>query len=108
MEKRNYFDHTAPANAATGEGPSTPFDRMRLAGYTGGAASENIAKAGNALTAHQEWLYSSGHHRNILSDWADMGAGAAGSLWTQNFGIGGGADWTIPGKAGPSTGDDEK
>ena len=43
------------------------------------------------------WCHSSGHHRNILSAWVDMGSGqAGGALWTQNFGNGGGAAPVIP------------
>ena len=88
-----------PARAAT-----SPFDRMTTAGYRAAAASENIARAGSALDAHQAWLYSSGHHRNILSDWTDMGVGRGrGTLWTQNFGNGGGAEPDDPGPRGPTT-----
>jgi hypothetical protein len=96
MAKRGYFAHEAPPNPATGEPATSPFDRMQKAGYTGGGMSENIAGAGSAQDAHDRWLHSSGHHRNILSDWADQGVGLSGMLWTQNFGVGGGAPSEIP------------
>ncbi len=99
MSKRGFFDHFAPPNPATGEGRTSPFDRMAKAGYQGGGASENIAMAGGPMEAHLRWLNSSGHHRNILSAWTDQGVGFAGGRWTQNFGSGGGALPEIPGTA---------
>jgi len=57
--------------------------------------------ANSPLEAHQRWLRSSGHHRNIVSDWADLGVGFGGRRWTQNFGVGGGAPWFVPGKTPP-------
>ncbi|MFM8979552.1 MAG: CAP domain-containing protein [Planctomycetia bacterium] len=91
MEKRGFFAHEAPPNPATGEPRTSPFDRMRKAGYEGHGASENIcAGAGDPTAAHVMWCHSSGHHRNILSSWLDMGTGVSGTRWTQNFGTGGG------------------
>jgi uncharacterized protein YkwD len=91
MQKRGYFEHFSPPNPATGEPRKSPFDRMREAGYEGQGASENIAQAGSFRDAHNSWCHSSGHHRNILSAWTDMGTGAANmGYWTQNFGTGGG------------------
>jgi uncharacterized protein YkwD len=91
MQKRGFFNHFAPPNPATGAPQTSPFDRMQAAGYKGGGASENIAAgAPSPEVAHDRWCHSSGHHRNILSPWTDQGVGQAGSLWTQNFGSGGG------------------
>ena len=98
MATRGFFAHQAPPNPATGEPSTSPFDRMQKAGYMGGGMSENIAGAGGPMDAHLMWLRSSGHHRNIVSDWADLGVGFAGP-WTQNFGIGGGAPTEVPGAA---------
>lgn len=90
MERRGFFAHEAPPNPATGEPRTSPFDRMRKAGYEGYGASENIcAGAGDPTAAHVMWCHSSGHHRNILSSWTDMGTGVSGTRWTQNFGTGG-------------------
>ncbi len=91
MGKRGYFAHQAPANPATGEPATGPADRMRKAGYNGFGFSENIATASDPKTAHVMWCHSSGHHRNILSNWTDLGSGVAGKGFTQNFGSGGGS-----------------
>jgi uncharacterized protein YkwD len=102
MQKRGYFDHFSLPNPATGEPRKSPFDRMRDAGYEGQGASENIAQAGSFRDAHLSWCHSSGHHRNILSSWTDMGTGAAGgSHWTQNFGTGGGKPAVIEAAPAP-------
>ena len=107
MQRRGFFLHEAPANPATGEGPTMPWDRMGKAGYKGAGASENItAGRGSPLDAHLSWLHSSGHHRNILSNWDDLGVGQSGGLWTQNFGTGGGTPTVIPGREKPGTTDD--
>lgn len=104
MTARGYFAHEAPPNPKTGEGPTAPHDRMRRAGYHGYGFSENIAGAGDPMTAHVRWCHSSGHHRNILSVWIDLGVGFAGNSWTQNFGGGGGG----PPEIQPDTGVREK
>ena len=86
----SYFAHESPPNPATGDPAMSPFERMQKAGYSGFGMSENIAQAGAPQDAHDRWLHSSGHHRNILSGWTDQGVGeAGGALWTQNFGTGG-------------------
>lgn len=103
MQARGFFDHFAPPNPATGKPRTSPFDRMREAGYEGQGASENIAQSGGWKEAHLAWCHSSGHHRNILSGWTDMGSGGAGgALWTQNFGTGGGRPPVIE-NAAPTT-----
>lgn len=82
MSKLGYFGHFSPT-----PGRRTPYDRMRLAGYTYGA-SENCAMGrGDPAGAHYGWCHSSGHHRNLLMPpWTELGSGAAGRYWTQNFG----------------------
>ena len=67
----------------------TPNDRLKLAGYTWGG-SENISMGDtSAEGAHQGWIHSSGHHRNILGpDHREMGAACTSLYWTQNFGAG--------------------
>ena len=95
-----------PPNPATGAAQTSPFDRMQKAGYEGGGGSENIANgAASPEDAHAMWCHSSGHHRNILSPWHDQGVGQAGRLWTQNYGIGGGAAPTIGGVPAPAEGE---
>jgi hypothetical protein len=115
MQRRGFFAHFAPP--AGNEPGTSPFERMAKAGYQGHGGSENIAKSGSALDAHLAWLHSSGHHRNILSDWLDQGVGQGGQNWTQNFGFGGGGPPEIPGRVttetepadeGDGTGEDGK
>ncbi len=83
MSRLGFFDHMSPT-----PGRRTPYDRMKLAGYLAGV-SENIALFDGAMGAHVAWCHSSGHHRNLL-DAAnrEIGVGAHGRYWVQNFGSG--------------------
>jgi uncharacterized protein YkwD len=65
----------------------TPFDRMRLCGYTMGV-SENCARSGGGPEgAHEGWTHSSGHHRNLLMPGhREMATAHDSGFWTQNFG----------------------
>jgi uncharacterized protein YkwD/pSer/pThr/pTyr-binding forkhead associated (FHA) protein len=69
-----------------GEGPG---DRMRFEGYPGGGG-ENIhmnSVGPTAVSSHNSWCHSSGHHRNILTPgWRVLGSGKWQTIWTQNFG----------------------
>jgi uncharacterized protein YkwD len=108
MARRGYFAHEAPPDAEKGLPGTTPFDRMSRAGYAGGGAGENIAQGqGDPMGAHLAWRHSSGHHRNMLSPWLDLGSGQSGSLWTQNFASGGAGEPVIPGRAVETTPADE-
>ena len=83
MSRLGYFGHFSPV-----AGRRTPFDRMRLAGYAAGVG-ENCAINDSAVSAHDAWLHSSGHHRNLLSPGhTEFAVGNAGRYWTQNFGRG--------------------
>ncbi|MBL8748653.1 MAG: CAP domain-containing protein [Planctomycetes bacterium] len=83
MTKLGYFSHMSPT-----PGRTTPYDRMRLAGYNAGV-SENIALHDGALGAHNAWCTSSGHHRNLLDpSHTEMGIGCDGRNWVENFGAG--------------------
>ncbi len=91
MATRNFFSHNTP------EG-TTPFDRMKAAGYAGSTMGENIA-AGNATAAKtmEQWMSSDGHCANIMSPkYTQLGVGYFPNpssklrhYWTQNFGAGG-------------------
>ncbi|MBL4769661.1 MAG: CAP domain-containing protein [Planctomycetes bacterium] len=67
----------------------TPFDRMGLLGYDQGA-SENCSNGrGHPQDAHEGWMGSSGHHRNLLMrSHLQMASASNGPYWTQNFGRG--------------------
>ncbi len=83
MSRLGYFAHMSPT-----PGRRTPYDRMQLAGYAFGS-SENIALCDSALAAHDAWCHSSGHHRNLLDpNHSEVGIGADGRNWVQNFGAG--------------------
>ncbi len=85
MSLTGKFSHTNDENPKL----RTPGDRMRAQGYSSGAG-ENIAMTGGgARGAHEGWIHSSGHHRNILFEsHTEMGVGSLGNIWTQNFGGG--------------------
>lgn len=66
---------------------NSPFDRMRLAGYAKGVSENILMGHGDPQSAHEGWLHSSGHHRNILmADHREMASAIASSYWTQDFG----------------------
>jgi uncharacterized protein YkwD len=86
MAANDYFSHTS-------QDGRTFADRIRAAGYTGGAIAENIAAgqatAGAVMTS---WMNSPGHRANILNcAYRYLGVGYAkggtyGTYWTQDFG----------------------
>ncbi|MFC5700772.1 CAP domain-containing protein [Cohnella faecalis] len=84
MAARKFFDHENP------DGKS-PFDRMEKQGIAYRLAAENIAAGqDNAIFAHESWMNSAGHRKNLLSAIAKFGAGVAfggeyGIYYTQNF-----------------------
>lgn len=92
MADNDFFSHT-------GSDGSAPWDRMTRAGYSWGAAAENIA-AGYSTPEDvvQGWMNSPGHRANILNcDLHDIGVGYVlqdpdtGDVnyrhyWTQDFG----------------------
>ncbi len=84
MMVNNYFDHI-------NLNKQTPFDRMKEEGiiYTG--AGENIAAGQvNAIYAHEAWMNSLGHRKNILGKYSYIGVGITcgghyNIYYTQNF-----------------------
>jgi len=82
MVRFGYFGH----QGATPETLSLDL-RVRARGYEGQHVGENIARGRSPQGAHDAWLKSSGHHRNILSEkWTRIGTANVGSHYTQNFG----------------------
>lgn len=83
MGHMGYFSHFSPIPERR-----SPFDRMKLAGYSMGS-SENIANYPSAAGAHDGWLHSSGHHRNLLHpSHTEFAIGNDGRLFVANFGRG--------------------
>ena len=85
LKSSGKFAHNVPGHP-DGE---TPNQRAAKAGYRG-SVGENIAMNGSGHTPRSSfdaWYHSSGHHRNMVNrGWRVMGAGDAGSHWTQMFG----------------------
>lgn len=86
MADNNYFDH----NNLKGK---TPFKRMEDEGISYSAAGENIA-AGlpSSIEAHEGWMNSIGHRKNILGNFKNLGVGVGHNsssiyryYYTQNF-----------------------
>ncbi|NOU96699.1 copper amine oxidase [Paenibacillus sp. LMG 31456] len=84
MAANNYFAHESKSGAS-------PFDRMKTDGIVMRAAAENIAAGQtSAIFAHEGWMNSEGHRKNLLSDIQRLGVGVAfgGKMtiyYTQNF-----------------------
>lgn len=86
MASTGYFSHT-------GQGGSSPFDRMAAEGYRYRAAGENIAYGQqDPRQVMGSWMNSSGHRRNILNKYfKEVGFGTASSrdgrkYWVACFG----------------------
>ena len=82
MKEGKYFAHQSPTRHL-----GSPGQRAQREGY-GGGVGENIAMgASSGVQAFWQWFRSSGHHRNMLSGWTDLGCGACDNhWWTQKFG----------------------
>lgn len=82
MDDLGYFAHDSPK-----ADHRTPFARMKLAGYEGGAG-ENIAMGHRTSTSvFWGWFDSPGHHQNMAAGGATaLGVGKWSVYWTQNFG----------------------
>ena len=82
MAAQGYFSHT-------GLDGSSPGDRARAAGFSGGGIGENIAAGyGSPEAVMAGWMNSSGHRANILNcGYRLLGVGyaAQGNHWTQMF-----------------------
>ena len=71
---------------------SSPFDRIQRAGYRFRSAGENVAygfdDVGEVMSG---WMHSTGHRRNILGNYTEIGVGRAiakdgASYWCVTFG----------------------
>ena len=84
MMEKNYFDHVNKNN-------ENPFDRMKKQGIFYMGAGENIAAGQtSAVYAHEAWMNSEGHRKNILGDYKYIGVGVVFGghytiYYTQNF-----------------------
>jgi len=86
MADNNYFEHTNLKG-------QSPFDRMKNEGVIYTLAGENIAAGTpDAIEAHEGWMNSIGHRKNILGEFKTIGVGVAYNskstykyYYTQNF-----------------------
>lgn len=84
MNDRDFFDHV-------NKDDESPFVRMKKEGIEYIGAGENIAAGQtSAIYAHEAWMNSEGHRKNILGDYKYIGVGVdfGGSYsiyYTQNF-----------------------
>ncbi|WP_042275199.1 CAP domain-containing protein [[Clostridium] dakarense] len=84
MMEKNYFDHVNKSN-------ESPFDRMKKQGIFYMGAGENIAAGQtSAVYAHEAWMNSEGHRKNILGEYKYIGVGVVFGghytiYYTQNF-----------------------
>lgn len=81
MADHDFFDHVS---ATTG---MDPFARLKQADIDYTMAGENIA-AGypDAIEAHESWMNSPGHRKNILEKgFSQLGVGAVADYYTQAF-----------------------
>lgn len=81
METHDFFDHIS---ATTG---SDPFDRLKQAHIRYSLAGENIA-AGypDAIEAHEGWMNSPGHRKNVLEKgFTHLGVGVVSDYYTETF-----------------------
>lgn len=82
MSKLGFFAHDSPV-----KGKETPSKRAVAEGYPTPAVGENIAINSGPEGAHNAWIRSPGHHRNILRErYRVMGPGNSGRYWCQLFG----------------------
>jgi len=67
----------------------TTHDRLLSAGYARGTGENCHSGRGDPKGAHDAWVQSSGHHRNILmATHREMASARASGYWTQDFGNG--------------------
>lgn len=81
METHDFFDHVSATSG------SDPFDRLKEANIRYSMAGENIA-AGytDAIEAHESWMNSPGHRKNVLEKgFTQLGVGVVSDYYTETF-----------------------
>jgi uncharacterized protein YkwD len=84
MGNNSFFAHTNLQG-------KSPFDRMEAVGISFSSAGENIAAGQqSAIFAHEGWMNSEGHRKNVLANFKRLGVGVAFGdkmhiYYTQNF-----------------------
>lgn len=88
---RRHCDYMSAKGILTHDEPDvpgmhTPSDRVAKQGYPGGAGENCAVGMADALGAFTGWYNSSGHHRNLLGQYTQLGVGKTDAYWTQDFG----------------------
>lgn len=79
MRANNYFSHTSPTYGS-------PFQMMKDFGITYRSAAENIARTYSVESAHNGFMNSEGHRKNILTPgFTHVGVGISGNYYTEMF-----------------------
>ncbi|AOY76977.1 CAP domain-containing protein [Clostridium formicaceticum] len=79
MQDNNYFSHTSPTYGS-------PFDMMKNFGIQYRSAAENIAINSSVSGAHNAFMNSEGHRKNILNpNFTHIGIGIQNRHYTQMF-----------------------
>jgi len=79
MHDNNYFSHTSPTYGS-------PFDMMKKFGIQYRSAAENIARTSSVESAHNGFMNSEGHRRNIMNpSLTHIGIGIYNGYYTQMF-----------------------
>jgi len=83
MSRLQYFEHSSPVSAN-----ANPGLRCAHEGYSGYGGENIAAGMREGKSAFDGWYHSSGHHRNMLGNHAQIGVGRHEELWTEDFGGG--------------------
>lgn len=87
-QKHAQWMNSGGAFSHTGQGGSSPKERIRGEGWNGASTGENIAEGQTSVDeVMTDWMNSPGHRRNILDcDFTSIGLAKTGSMWVQDFG----------------------
>lgn len=79
MHNNHYFSHTSPTYGS-------PFEMMKHFGITYTGAAENLGRTYSAERAHQGFMKSEGHRKNILNPYyTRVGVGIYGNYYVELF-----------------------
>ncbi|QUH26697.1 CAP domain-containing protein [Serpentinicella alkaliphila] len=79
MHDNKYFSHTSPTYGS-------PFDMMKKFGIQYRSAAENIARTSSVESAHNGFMNSEGHRKNIMNPrFTHIGIGIYNGYYTQMF-----------------------
>jgi uncharacterized protein YkwD len=91
MQRLKFFAHESPV-----KGKTTPADRAKLAGYSGGVGENISFNYPSAAAAVLGWWHSAGHRLNMLGNWDEIGLGTQGPYRTMLLGSPGPVEPSLP------------